>query len=122
MTSKGKLLDHNKKKKSTLTRGSKVEVAKKVSIDEINSKRVDVHMPDAVKSVTEPVNIRVDNHIRNEISAFVTLGKFDSYKEFCEHAVEVYKESLTQDELKRHSYLKETYELKDYERAQKKKK
>lgn len=120
--SKGKLLDHNKSKKNTLTRGSKVEVSKKVSIDEISKSRKNYQTPDTIKSITEPVNIRVDNHIRNEISAFVTLGKFDSYKEFCEHAVEVYKESLTQDELKRHSYLKETYELKDYERAQKKKK
>lgn len=116
-------LTTHKNNKKPLSRGSRVEVANKVSREDVQvlaDKNKASEIP-TIKSVTEPVNIRVDNHIRNDILGFVTLGKFDSYKEFCEYAVEVYKETMSQDELKRHKYLKETYEIKDFERVEKKK-
>lgn len=119
--SDNKLTTHKSKK--PLTRGSRVEVTKKVSREDVQDRLNDSKVPEilSIKSVTEPVNIRVDNHIRNDILGFVTLGKFESYKEFCEHAVAVYKENMNEDELKRHNYLRETYEIKDYERSEKKK-
>lgn len=120
MSSK-KLTTHDNKEKRILGRGSKVTVKNQVTRDSVKTKKQEPTIS-AVKSVTEAVNIRVDNHIRNDILGFVTLGKFDSYKEFCEYAVEVYKETMSEDELKRHNYLKETYEIKDFERAEKKKK
>lgn len=118
-----KLLNHNNRTGKLLTRGSKIEVKNKVNREDIKEiiKSAEVPTSPQLRQVTDPKNIRVDNHIRNDIMAFVTLGKFDSNKEFCETMVERFKETLTADEIKRFNYLKETYELKDYERAQRKK-
>lgn len=45
-------------------------------------------------TVTEPVNIRVDNHIRNRIATLITMGHSDTQKEMVEILVNLFIEGL----------------------------
>ena len=70
--------------------------------------------------ITEPVNIRVDNHIRNKIAASITMGHSDSQKEMVETFVNLYVENLNDSDAKRFEDLVQIYEDKDVKRHQKK--
>lgn len=122
------LLNHDQiknKNKKTLTRGPKIEINNQVSrvdIDKDNFTKEPSKKEKAIVSsfVTEPVNIRVDNHIRNKIAALITMGHSDSQKEMVETFVNLYVENLNESDVKRFEDLVQIYEDKDVKRHQKK--
>ncbi|MFL2106481.1 DUF5388 domain-containing protein [Mycobacteroides abscessus] len=122
------LLNHDQiknKNKKTLTRGPKIEINNQVSrvdIDKNNSSKQPSSKEKAIVSsfITEPVNIRVDNHIRNKIAALITMGHSDSQKEMVETFVNLYVENLNDSDAKRFEDLVQIYEDKDVKRHQKK--
>ncbi|RHW44765.1 hypothetical protein DS832_08800 [Bombilactobacillus bombi] len=64
------MLNHEpNKQKKKLDRGTTVEVKNQVNRGEVLGER------SFTKAVTIPINTRVDNHIRNQISALLNLGK-----------------------------------------------
>lgn len=122
------LLNHEQikdKNKKTLTRGPKIEINNQVSrvdIDKTNSTKGPSTKEKTIVSsfVTEPVNIRVDNHIRNKIAALITMGHSDSQKEMVDTFVNLYVENLNNSDAKRFEDLVQIYEDKDVKRHQKK--
>lgn len=122
------LLNHDQIKnnqKKGLTRGQKIEINNKVNRADIEKssplKEKALKEKTIVSSIiTEPVNIRVDNHIRNQIAALITMGHSDNQKEMVETFVNLYIENLTNGELKRFEDLIQIYEDKDVKRHQKK--
>lgn len=122
------LLNHDQIKnnqKKGLTRGPKIEINNKVNRADIEKssplKEKALKEKTIVSSIiTEPVNIRVDNHIRNQIAALITMGHSDNQKEMVETFVNLYIENLTNGELKRFEDLIQIYEDKDVKRHQKK--
>ena len=120
------LLNHssiNDAPKNGLTRGRKINVNNKVNRTDIDkgSKATTPKDNITISSViTEPVNIRVDNHIRNKIAALITMGHSDSQKEMVEMLVNIYTEGLENSELKRYEDLVQIYENKDLIKYQKK--
>ena len=122
------LLNHNEIKnnqKKGLTRGPKIQTNNKVNREDIEkSGPIQETFPKEktiVSSIiTEPVNLRVDNHIRNKIAALITMGHSDNQKEMVETFVNLYIENLTNSELKRFEDLVQIYEDKDVKKHQKK--
>lgn len=122
------LLNHDQiknKSKKTLTRGPKIEINNQVSRVDIDKENFTKELPKKEKAivssfVTEPVNIRVDNHIRNKIAALITMGHSDSQKEMVETFVNLYVEDLNDSDAKRFEDLVQIYEDKDVKRHQKK--
>ena len=122
------LLNHSEVKntgKKILTRGPKIETANKVNRGDIEMKTT-VNEPSSKEKnvltsyVTEPVNIRVDNHIRNYIAALITMGHSDTQKDMVELVLNLYIENLSNGELKRFEDLVQIYEDKDVKKHQKK--
>ena len=127
------LLDHDKNKNKTtgkklLTRGPKIEVNSQVNRSDIEKTIPSEVVKENPKNnfttlsttVTEPVNIRVDNHIRNRIAAFITMGHSDTQKEMVETLVNLFIEGLEKSDLKRFEDLVDIYEQKYYMKHQKK--
>lgn len=127
------LLDHDKNKSKTtgkklLTRGPRIEVNSQVNrsdIEKTTPSKVVKENPTSnlatlSTTITEPVNIRVDNHIRNRIAALITMGHSDTQKEMVETLVNLFIEGLEKSELKRFEDLVDIYEQKDYMKHQKK--
>ena len=122
------LLNHSEVKntgKKILTRGPKIETSNKVNRGDIEMKST-VNEPSSKEKnvltsyVTEPVNIRVDNHIRNYIAALITMGHSDTQKDMVELVLNLYIENLSNGELKRFQDLVQIYEDKDVKKHQKK--
>lgn len=123
------LLNHSEVKntgKKILTRGPKIETTNKVNRGDIELKPT-VNEQSSSKGknvltsyVTEPVNIRVDNHIRNYIAALITMGHSDTQKDMVEVVLNLYIENLSNGELKRFEDLVQIYEDKDVKKHQKK--
>ena len=124
-------LDTNKNKttgKKLLTRGPKIEVNSQVNRSDIEKTIPSEVVKENPKNnfttlsttVTEPVNIRVDNHIRNRIAALITMGHSDTQKEMVETLVNLFIEGLEKSDLKRFEDLVDIYEQKDYMKHQKK--
>ena len=122
------LLNHSEVKntgKKILTRGPKIETSNKVNRGDIEMKPT-VNEPSSKEKnvltsyVTEPVNIRVDNHIRNYIAARITMGHSDTQKDMVELVLNLYIENLSNGELKRFQDLVQIYEDKDVKKHQKK--
>ena len=127
------LLDHDKNKNKTtgkklLTRGPKIEVNSQVNRSDIEKaipyevvkENPKNNFTTLSTTVTEPVNIRVDNHIRNRIAALITMGHSDTQKEMVETLVNLFIEGLEKSDLKRFEDLVDIYEQKDYMKHQKK--
>ena len=123
------LLNHSEVKntgKKILTRGPKIETPNKVNRGDIELKPTVNEQPSSkgknvlTSYVTEPVNIRVDNHIRNYIAALITMGHSDTQKDMVELVLNLYIENLTNGELKRFEDLVQIYEDKDVKKHQKK--
>ena len=127
------LLDHDKNKNKTtgkklLTRGPKIEVNSQVNRSDIEKTIPSEVVKENPKNnfttlsttVTEPVNIRVDNHIRHRIAALITMGHSDTQKEMVETLVNLFIEGLEKSDLKRFEDLVDIYEQKDYMKHQKK--
>ena len=127
------LLDHDKNKSKTtgkklLTRGPRIEVNSQVNRSDIEKTTPSEvvkgnptsNLATLSTTITEPVNIRVDNHIRNRIAALITMGHSDTQKEMVETLVNLFIEGLEKSELKRFEDLVDIYEQKDYMKHQKK--
>ena len=123
------LLNHSEVKntgKKILTRGPKIETTNKVNRGDIELKPTVNEQPSSkgknvlTSYVTEPVNIRVDNHIRNYIAALITMGHSDTQKDMVELVLNLYIENLSNGELKRFQDLVQIYEDKDVKIHQKK--
>ena len=123
------LLYHSEVKntgKKILTRGPKIETTNKVNRGDIELKPTVNEQPSSkgknvlTSYVTEPVNIRVDNHIRNYIAALITMGHSDTQKDMVELVLNLYIENLSNGELKRFQDLVQIYEDKDVKKHQKK--
>ena len=123
------LLNHSAVKntgKKILTRGPKIETTNKVNRGDIELKPTVNEQPSSkgknvlTSYVTEPVNIRVDNHIRNYIAALITMGHSDTQKDMVELVLNLYIENLSNGELKRFEDLVQIYEDKDVKKHQKK--
>ena len=123
------ILNHSEVKntgKKILTRGPKIETTNKVNRGDIELKPTVNEQPSSkgknvlTSYVTEPVNIRVDNHIRNYIAALITMGHSDTQKDMVELVLNLYIENLTNGELKRFEDLVQIYEDKDVKKHQKK--
>ena len=123
------LLNHSEVKntgKKILTRDPKIETTNKVNRGDIELKPTVNEQPSSkgknvlTSYVTEPVNIRVDNHIRNYIAALITMGHSDTQKDMVELVLNLYIENLSNGELKRFEDLVQIYEDKDVKKHQKK--
>lgn len=101
------MLQHGQQKRPKLDRGSKVVVKNQVKRNEVLNEG----------EITFPVNVRVDNHIRNEISALINLGLADSAKDMVRKLVEEKVDSLGDDQKKRYEKMYSILEEKDYLRA-----
>lgn len=103
------MLNHepnNKKKK--LDRGTTIEVKNQVERGEVLGEK------SFTKAVTIPVNIRVDNHIRNQISALINLGKGKSQKDFVKTVVNNVIEELSESDRARFNKMFDILEEKDH--------
>ncbi|MFV8261606.1 DUF5388 domain-containing protein [Aerococcus viridans] len=127
------LLDHDKNKSKTtgkklLTRGPRIEVnsqvnrsdIEKTTPSEVVKENPTSNLATLSTTITEPVNIRVDNHIRNRIAALITMGHSDTQKEMVETLVNLFIEGLEKSEINRFEDLVDIYEQKDYMKHQKK--
>lgn len=102
------MLNHNVgPTKNKLERGTKINVQNQVN-------RAEVLGAEATsKTVTIPINIRVDNHIRNQISALLNLGLGKSQKDFVKNAVNKSIEELSESDRIRFNKMFEILEEKD---------
>ena len=66
------------------------------------------------KEVSFPVNIRVDNHIRNKVSALINLGVAKNAKAVVEHMIESEIAELSESEKTRFDRMYNILEQKDY--------
>lgn len=66
------------------------------------------------KEVSFPVNIRVDNHIRNKVSALINLGVAKNAKAVVEHMIESEIAELNESEKTRFDRMYNILEQKDY--------
>lgn len=100
------LLNHNdtNTQKNKLERGAQVIVSGQVTRDSILSDKT---------TVTKPVNIRVDNHIRNQISALLNLGYGSSQKDLVSNLVNKAVDELPENEKIRFEKMLTILEQKD---------
>jgi len=98
--------DLNLTNKKRLNRGTKIVVNNQVNREEL------VKMPNDLKH-TFPVNVRVDNHIRNQISALLNLGTAKSQKGLVKQLVENKIDELSDSDKKRFTRMFEILEEKD---------
>lgn len=102
------MLNHNVgQTKNKLERGTKINVQNQVNRAEVLGAEA------ASKTVTIPINIRVDNHIRNQISALLNLGLGKSQKDFVKNAVNQSIEELSESDRVRFNKMFEILEEKD---------
>ena len=103
----GMLNHESKQTKQKLERGTKIEIKNQVD-------RAQVLDDDtANKTVTIPINIRVDNHIRNQISALLKLGLGKSQKDFVKNVVNHTIEELSESDRARFNKMFDILEEKD---------
>jgi len=101
------MLNHNEQStaKGKLNRGTKIVVENQV-------KREDVVDMESTK-ITFPVNVRVDNHIRNQISSLLNLGIAKSQKNLVKQLVENEIDSLSDSDRNRFEKMFNILEEKD---------
>ncbi|MBC1248132.1 DUF5388 domain-containing protein [Listeria booriae] len=121
------MLNHDENKSSSkkplLTRGPKIEVTGTVDRKDIEPKKNTTTSENkVVTSVTEPANLRADNHLRNKVASLITLGYGNSQKEVIAHLLSLIEDGMDKDELKRYQDLMEIYEEKDLKNYLNKKK
>lgn len=98
------ITNHNSKKVD-LSHTTEVKVDNQVSRDEIVTEN---------PTITFPANIRVDNHIRNKITAMINLGIEDNAKATVEHLIVEEEEKLSDSDRLRYERMVNILEQKDY--------
>lgn len=96
---------NSKENKTNLKARDRVKTKNQVNRDDI--------VPE-MQMVTFPVNIRGDNHIRNELSALLNLGVENNMKELLNHMIQLEKEALEESQLSRLEKMVNILEQKDY--------
>lgn len=74
-----------------------------------------------IRSTTERATIKVDNHVRNMLTALVNVGMYDSQKDAVEKMCYSIIDNLSEDEKRRFDFILDSLELKDYNKQQRKK-
>ena len=105
--------------KTLLNRGARVEIPNQVTRTDLGIKSSQNETIGT--SVTEQINVRVDNHIRNKLSAFVELGHASSLKDMVRQLVDRHIETLNEDNLENFNNLVKIYEKRDAIKHHKKK-
>lgn len=109
-------------KRKLLTRGPKVEVKEQVGrqafTDEGEGTPAKVDIPE---TVTIPTNVRVDNHVRNQVQALINLGYGETTKDVIQSLLSERVEQLEDSEYKRFSDMVNILEQKDVLHAASKK-
>lgn len=100
----GALLNHNHNIKP-LSRGAQVEVTQQVQRNDI--------VPDT-ETVTFPRNLRVDNHIANQVSALISLGISKDTKSLITELVQNKINELSKEDQHRLQLVLNSLEKKDY--------
>ena len=103
----GMLNHESKQTKQKLERGTKIEIKNQVDRAQV------LNDDTANKTVTVPINIRVDNHIRNQISALLNLGLGKSQKDFVKNVVNHTIEELSESDRARFNKMFDILEEKD---------
>lgn len=102
----GTLLNHNHNSNGkTLSRGAQVEVTHQVQRNDI--------VPNA-ENVTFPRNLRVDNHIANQVSALIGLGISKDTKSLIAELVQSKINELSKEDQNRLHLVLNSLEKKDY--------
>lgn len=97
--------------KGLLTRGTEVKAEALVSRDDIyGTTAADNREPERI---TEPVNVRVDNHIRNQINALINLNFGDSAREVIGAALDSVLDRLDETQQRQYNTMVELYEKQD---------
>ena len=94
-----------RKEREKLEANNRIHVKNQVSRSDI--------VPES-DTITFPVNIRVDNHIRNQVTALINLGVESNMKRMVADMIEKEKESLTESQLNRFERMVKILEEKDY--------
>lgn len=103
----GMLNHESKRPKQKLERGTRIEIKNQVDRGQVlNDNTLN-------KTVTIPVNIRVDNHIRNRIFALINIGLGKSLKDFVNTAVNNTVEGLSESDRARFNKMFDILEEKD---------
>lgn len=98
-------LTRPRKEREKLEANNRIHVKNQVSRSDI--------VPES-DTITFPVNIRVDNHIRNQVTALINLGVESNMKRMVADMIEKEKESLTESQLNRFERMVKILEEKDY--------
>ncbi|WP_412990511.1 DUF5388 domain-containing protein (plasmid) [Pediococcus siamensis] len=98
------LLNHDEPAKPKLTRGAKVVVNNQVSRNDVVKETANTSFP---------VNIRVDNHIRNQISSLINIGMANSQKDLVQKLVNESIDGLENNEKLRFDRMFNILEQKD---------
>ena len=100
--------DKAEKKKRLLKRGPTIQVENQVSRSDVTGEEKGI-----VKNVTYPANVRVDNHVRNQISALQNLGLGTSAKDIVKSLVAERVEQLDSATAKRYQEMVDILEQMD---------
>lgn len=113
------LLDEQSKKRG-LTRGTQIQTTNGLNLNSLKTDN-NIQNPEPNR-ITEAVNIRVDNHIRNKITALSIIGYGETQKEVTDIIINDFINKLNREELKRYEDLINIYEDKDVAKWRKKNK
>lgn len=100
--------DKVEKKKRLLKRGPTIQVENQVSRSDVTGEEKGI-----AKNVTYPANVRVDNHLRNQISALQNLGLGTSAKDIVKSLVAERVEQLDSATAKRYQEMVDILEQMD---------
>ena len=96
------------KKKLLLKRGPTIQVENQVSRSDVTGEEKGI-----IKNVTYPANVRVDNHVRNQISALQNLGLGSSAKDIVQDLLAEKVEQLDSPTAKRYQEMVDILEQMD---------
>ena len=96
------------KKKRLLKRGPTIQVENQVSRSDVTGEEKGI-----IKNVTYPANVRVDNHVRNQISALQNLGLGSSAKDIVQDLLAEKVEQLDSPTAKRYQEMVDILEQMD---------
>lgn len=100
---------------ASLDHPAKINIEHKITPDNLNisHKKNDNRKPSLKHQVSFPINIRVDNHVRNDVTALIQLGFAKTNKELVANLVQNKISTLTNEQNRRFKALKRILEQKD---------
>lgn len=116
----GLLEELEKKKNTTLNRGTSIVAQTDVTKEMVLSTKLKKTNPEPVDTTQIPANIRVNQGIRNTINALEIIGYGESQKEVVENLLTTVIASLSTSEQKKIKDLNNIYNEKDKKALRKK--